>query len=413
MMKESRYNISYSLDNKHIIYNSLSKSSIAVPDDFSINSVLKSNDDNALAMLKKAGIVVDESFDELSALQYIFNKNYFGGHHFLNIVLVPSLACNFSCPYCFEHETQDLFEVNMDRYFQILRLFTDKYFPLYDNIEISLFGGEPLLFKAQFADYLNYVSKHFSHKKYITSIVTNGSLLDIETTQWLILNRCKAIQITIDGNKDIHNNNRIFKNGDASYNLLIDNINNLLPLLDNSCQFDLRINLNNITPEEVASTLCDINIKYRDKVKVLFRPIYNTATYKQNNSNKFYDLKPYYDLAIKLGFQIIKNTYYFQACESCSGEGFFFLMPDLSIWKCVNDLRFSDAKIGYISESGDIRFHTHNLVKWFDYSNCFADEKCLDCKLLPDCFGGCVLYKAKNGTRFCKEFEMSSLPYLY
>ena len=26
----------------------------------------------------------------------------------------------------------------------------------------------------------------------------------------------------------------------------------------------------------------------------------------------------------------------------------------------------------------------------------FENEKCLNCKMLPDCFGGCPLYKCKN-----------------
>ena len=159
--------------------------------------------------------------------------------------------------------------------------------------------------------------------------------------------------------------------------------------------------------------MSDINPKVRSKIKVLFRPIYNTNCYKKDNSNKFYELKPFLDLARVMGFDIVRNTYYFQACESCSGDNFFFIMPDLTLWKCINDIKFKNAMIGKISEDGSPEFDANKLLKWYAYSNCFKDEKCVNCKKLPDCFGGCVLYKAKNGQRSCKEFEMAALPYLY
>ena len=88
-------------------------------------------------------------------------------------------------------------------------------------------------------------------------------------------------------------------------------------------------------------------------------------------------------------------------------------MPDMSLWKCINDITFFDAKIGIIDETGIPQFYANSLLKWYDYSNCFKDEKCVECKHLPDCFGGCVLYRAKNGKRACKEFEMASLPFLF
>lgn len=41
------------------------------------------------------------------------------------------------------------------------------------------------------------------------------------------------------------------------------------------------------------------------------------------------------------------------------------------------------------------------------------DIKCKNCKKLPDCLGGCILYKVRNKKRKCSPFELVSLPYLY
>lgn len=415
MNSESKYNQYVDFNNRKIIYNAISKASISVCENFNIQKLLKSGDADAISILSRIGMVTEDSPKELDTLNYLFNKNYFEGNQFLNIVLVPGLECNFNCPYCFEKvkSNESLFDTNLDNYFTALKLYASKNFQNYKTVEISLFGGEPLLFSKQIFDYLEYIEKNLPNVSFFTSIVTNGSLLNETIIQQLLTYKCRSIQVTIDGWKEIHDKNRIFKDRKESYDLLLDNINNAISILPEECQFNLRINLNNVTVNDVNTTLSDINKQFRNKVKLLFRPIYNTDCYNQSNSNKFYDLKPFLDMAIDMGFDIVRNTYYYQACESCSGDNFFFIMPDLSLWKCINDIKFRQAQIGKIDQDGIPLFDANKLINWYEYSNCFSDEKCKNCKMLPDCFGGCVLYRAKNGYRSCKEFDMSTLPYLY
>lgn len=415
LFRESKYNHLIDFNRSTRIYNALTKSSINVTKDFDMQQLLKINDDETISTLKRIGMVVDELPDELDTLYYLFQKNFFGGNSFLNIVLVPGLDCNFKCPYCFEKVkgTKSLFETNLNDYFSTLKLFAEKNFKNYETIEVSLFGGEPLLFSKQIFEYFEYIENKLPNVSYFSSIVTNGALLDAEIVHKLIDYKCHSIQITIDGWKEVHDRNRIFKNGKETYDLLIKNINQTIPMLSEDCQFNLRINLNNVAVNEVKTTLSDINPKIRSRIKLLFRPIYNTDSFKQTNTNKFYDLKPFLDMAIDMGFDIVRNTYYYQACESCSGNNFFFVMPDLSLWKCINDINFQNARIGKINKEGVPQFDADKLVNWYTYSNCFLDEECKNCKKLPDCFGGCVLYRAKNGSRSCKEFEMAALPYLY
>lgn len=416
LLRESIYNQLVNFNGNRVIYNALTKSSIQITEDFDIQRLLKMKDSEVITTLEKIGIIVEDSPSEFETLQYLFLKKYFGSNDFLNIVLVPGLDCNFKCPYCFERvqETgENIFKTDLSTYFSTLRTFAESNFKKYNSVEISLFGGEPLLFEKDLFAFFQFIKEKLPEISFFSSIVTNGALLGEEMVYRLLAINCRSIQITIDGCKEIHNKNRIFKDGKETYDLLIKNINNCARILPDECQLNLRINLNNITPKEVETTLLDIEPLLRKKIKILFRPIYNTDCYKQNNSNKFYDLKPYYDMAINMGYNIVRNTYYYQACESCSSDNFFFIMPDLSIWKCINDINFTEARIGKINEDGIIQFEADKLINWYKYSNCFLDEGCRKCKMLPDCFGGCVLYRAKNGKRSCKEFEMAALPYLY
>lgn len=90
-------------------------------------------------------------------------------------------------------------------------------------------------------------------------------------------------------------------------------------------------------------------------------------------------------------------------------------MPDLSIWKCINDIGYEKANIGRISDNGDINLIPGNVVSWYKNSmRAFYDEECINCKMLPDCLGGCPLFNCKNSSlKSCKSFDMVSLPSLY
>lgn len=107
---------------------------------------------------------------------------------------MPTLKCNFSCPYCFEESNRINIRKNTN-YFEILKLFSNKYFKFYKHIEISLFGGEPLLVNKQIWDYLLYIKKlsKNSNFTYSTSITTNGSLVTEYILKKLIEHNCKSL----------------------------------------------------------------------------------------------------------------------------------------------------------------------------------------------------------------------------
>ena len=253
--------------------------------------------------------------------------------------------------------------------------------------------------------------------KYTTSIVTNGSLICEDNIIKLIEHNLSSIQITIDGTRINHDKQRIFHNNDKTYDLLIKNIKIIINIFKIKKREDiklvLRLNLKDVTLDEIKETLTEFDKDERKYIELLFRPIYNTEKYKEYNTTKLVDLKQYFDLGKTLGYRIVQNNYFYKTCEACGDDNFFYLMPDMSMWKCINDLKHEYAKIGYISKKGEINIDAQNLIRWSKMANCFEDSKCKKCNLLPDCYGGCILVKSKTGIRQCKVFEMSSLPYLY
>lgn len=64
-------------------------------------------DEDTLEILTSQGFVGDSSADD----DYIYQRQFFTqaiqhGNTNLNLVIVPTLNCNFSCPYCFEKNKQ-------------------------------------------------------------------------------------------------------------------------------------------------------------------------------------------------------------------------------------------------------------------------------------------------------------------
>lgn len=421
MYKVSNYNIIKENEDGIVVYNSYTKASLFLEKDSSTDAFKNIEDFYELDketqdILVNNGFIIDSSRDEFAEIKYMYEKKYYD-KTFLNIALVPSLACNFACPYCFEKDLKCGKE-DVKKYFSVLKKFAEKNFKNYQCVQISLFGGEPLLFAKECLDFLDWVKNDSTQKdyKYFTSVVTNGSLLTENILKSLLQHDLKLLQITLDSDKETHDLTRKFKNGNPSFELLIDKISTIVDLTKNISDFKfvLRINLSNTTPKKVSESLEYINKRYRPYVNLLIRAVYNTHAYKDNNENDNSQIDQYFKIGKELGFPIFQESFQYQSCEACADDKFFYLMPDLTIWKCINDLNYYDACIGNINDDGSIFIDPQKNVKWSKYAmKTFNDKKCMNCKLLPDCYGGCILKKCKTCKRQCLPFEMTSMPHMF
>lgn len=415
-MKYSKYNILTKNGDEYIFYNSITKASVSVNEEFKKTYI----DNNNILGLKKEdydflvenNFIVEDNKDETSQLEYMFNFNYFS-HDPLNIVLVPTLKCNFSCPYCFEKVVCDKYD--NPNYFENLKQFALKQFHHHSVVQISLFGGEPLVYEHQALEFLDFAKKDSIEKGYDlkVSMVTNGSLLTDYNVSKLLEYGLFSLQITFDGGRESHNKTRCFAGGQPTFDLLVEKVKMVIDHIKNVPDFllNIRINLNNNNIKDLDEVLSCFSKEELSHIRLLPRVIYNTDKYKNENTNTLDDLKQYYDLAISKGATLVKNSYFYQTCEACADARFFYLMPDMTMWKCINDLNFKKAIIGQIQPDGNIKIYYDNITNWYNAANCFKDEKCLKCNKLPDCYGGCVLHKIKKGNRSCKTFDMACMPY--
>ena len=134
-------------------------------------------------------------------------------------------ACNLSCRYCFAGEG----EYKGDRSLMSFEVGKKALDFLVENsgsrrnLEVDFFGGEPLMnFEVvrQLVAYGRSLEEKFD-KHFRFTLTTNGVLLNDEIIEFAN-QEMDNIVLSIDGRKDVHDHMRPNKNGDGSYDLILD-----------------------------------------------------------------------------------------------------------------------------------------------------------------------------------------------
>lgn len=137
----------------------------------------------------------------INAAQSLTNERF-------KLILYPTEQCNFRCLYCYEdHVGSKMNRTVVDAVMKFLQ----KRIPTLKLFELEWFGGEPLLAR----DIVEEItSRAFelclkNNVTFVSTMTTNGFLLDATTFKQLLSIGIKSFQITFDGDKENHNRFRI------------------------------------------------------------------------------------------------------------------------------------------------------------------------------------------------------------
>jgi len=146
-----------------------------------------------------------------------FSSNY------LNLIILPTEACNFRCTYCYEtFENRKMSRPVVTG----IKSLIDRRGADLDALEISWFGGEPLLA----LDIIAEISKHaldvaktkgFAFRSGMT---TNGYFLDQDRFAQCLNHKIDFFQISLDGNPDDHNASRKLASGGGTFDRIWSNL---------------------------------------------------------------------------------------------------------------------------------------------------------------------------------------------
>ena len=123
------------------------------------------------------------------------------------ITLVLTHQCNLRCSYCYEKHKD-----NCRMSFETAKDILDKELNIDDGtkeVEIDLFGGEPLLEFELIKEIVNYCRSQKYSQDYIFYIITNGACLTDDMKTWFANNNdILQIGLSLDGTREMHNINR-------------------------------------------------------------------------------------------------------------------------------------------------------------------------------------------------------------
>lgn len=245
----SRYNILYYSNGSYKLFNARTNfCAILSRDLYKALSVLKGNDfklealnipHETLQNLIEGKVIVNshEDDDYYNLKKYLRYERAFSRTS-LGLIIVPTLACNFKCPYCYEINSASK-SMNLSTMDQILRFVG---YTGCKTANLCWHGGEPLLAFDQMHYLLNKLYDMQNLKIKTHSMVTNGFLLDSDKCKILGKFNIGHIQITIDGNRDFHNRSRRHKLGIPTFDKILGNIENVFTYIP-SCHVTVRVNL--------------------------------------------------------------------------------------------------------------------------------------------------------------------------
>lgn len=313
----------------------------------------------------------------------------------LGMVICPTLACNFACPYCYEHNLPVSF-MQTEVQNQLVD-FINKNSERLEGFTINWHGGEPLMgfdiIKSLYSRFDDDVKLPITH----SAMVTNGYLLNEEICKYLHNRHLNYIQITIDGNRETHNKKRKLKNGQSSFEQIIENVDMASEMMPN-CLIGVRTNIGRDNREEYPALYEELSSRWKGRNVTIYHSFVldnslNTCHSKRCTVELNTREKNEFDIMLaENGIKSKKSLYPHLDVSfyTCMDNNAYVVDPNGLLYKCWGDVGIVDRSIGTLKDG----IKNYRIVSQFMIdSDKFADSKCIECSFLPVCDGGCNLYR--------------------
>ncbi|EDS76332.1 heme biosynthesis [Clostridium botulinum C str. Eklund] len=350
--------------------------------------------------LKKEGYLYSEdSYEEIA-------KNSMKSKDFIKaLCLNVTHDCNLRCKYCFADEGKyhGARKVMSPEVGKKAIDFVVAHSGPRKNIEVDLFGGEPLIAIKEIKEIIAYAREQEKiHNKVIRfTMTTNALLLNDEIMEYMD-KEMGNIVLSIDGRKEVNDNTRIRVNGSGTYDSILPKIKEMVDKRDKSKQYyvrgtftrdntdfyydvkhlaDLGFKEVSVEPvvlpdehelslreEDLPTIFENYDLLYKDMLK----------RYEEGREFKFY----HFNIDLQGGPCVYKRI---SGCGA--GHEYIAVTPDGDIYPCHQFVGNKDFKIGTIyDEDEKLNF---DIAKKFKEAHIYNKPKCRDCWAKFYCSGGC------------------------
>lgn len=370
-----------------------------------------------LKELVDGGILYSKDLYEDIAKESVNEKSYIKA-----LCLNIAHDCNLKCKYCFAEEgeyhgkrmimTAEVGKRSID--FVIKRSGPRK------NIEVDLFGGEPLLAFDVVKEIVEYakVQEKMYNKDIRFTMTTNATLLTDEIMKYADEN-VGNIVLSIDGRKEVNDKVRVRADGSGSYDTIMPKIKKMVAMRDKTKQYYARgtftrkntdffediIHLANegfkeISIEPVVLPSSDPLSLREEDLPVIFQQydkLYDEMIKRHNNADgsefKFY----HFNIDLQGGPCVYKRI---SGCGA--GNEYVAITPNGDIYPCHQFVGNEDFKMGNIFSSDDLK---EDIAKELKEANIYNKPKCKKCWARFYCSGGCQANNYNFNPNSIKDFH--------
>lgn len=349
-------------------------------------------------ILEKEGFICDERDDDdfINKSQFV-TQTVQHDKSKLNLVIVPTIDCNFNCPYCFERgkKASKMDDKTADNIIKFIKEYGEiKY------LTITWYGGEPLLALPVIEYILGRIKNEVSAKIKTHSLITNGYLFDKKATILFKKFPLNSIQITLDGVKERHDKLRCLKSSGApTYDRIINNIGLIIKELPET-ELHVRVNVDKTNIDDYYKISKDIHDKYGHKNVIVYPGIIRLENEEMTNMvepafGRWETANILYDLYSK---GILNGDVYptLRIAKTCCASSLssYIIGPTGEIYKCWNDVSDTSKIIGRIDQTEiqnkTLFYRYHQGCAWYN------DPECKKCFFMPICNGKCAWYNERN-----------------
>lgn len=345
------------------------------------------------------GFLVTKETDEVKKVKDI-RKSIDFDNSIYHLVINPTMNCNFKCWYCYESHVKDS---KMD--LKTIKNINKHLYSIANNnkelksLTISWFGGEPLLYFDKVIVPILEETKKLANKMNLTyrsDFTTNGYLITPLMIQKFKNYNIRDFQITLDGNKELHDTVRFVSKSRGSFDEIV---NNIKLLCQAKLNVTMRINYtktNLIGLEKILDSIVDMSAQDKEYLYVSFHKVWQETD--KNLEVRVIELMNIFE---ENGFKSTGNFVPDTLRASCYADKSNQATVNYNgeVFKCTARDFTTDKKEGVLNEDGEIMWNGKYQER---LDSKFKNPPCLKCSILPLCNGGCSQVAIENaGKEYC------------
>jgi uncharacterized protein len=376
-----------------------------------------------LQSLVDGGHVVGAKSDELAVVRQRYDATR-NRKNSLQLTIAPTMACNFGCSYCFQGLIKPTKKMTPEVQNAILDFVKAK--KGLQSLHIVWYGGEPLMGKDSIFRLSDRLIAWCDKNKisYSAGIVSNAWFLNGETAAQLYSRRVKSVQVTIDGDRETHDQMRPLTSGQGTFDRILENISETLD--ETALSISVRVNVGQRNVDRVSSLLdgfVEKNFAKRGNFHVYFAPIeastpesgsaFDEKLARADFNRRVLALE---EKARKLGLAGIKTPSgsFAGMCVAASNSG-YVVCANGDVHKCWETAHDETKRIGTIFEPEKLH-DSVNASLWSQWTP-FDSDVCKSCKILPMCGGFCAqrfVYSGPDLTALpCPSWKWNTAEYIF